>query len=484
MDEKSMQKPDTPQTRETIPLSWRDWAGPLAALVMAALWFSVFGLGHLAGYNYMPGVSVTVLVAVHFAAVLLFRRRGGPLDRAGLGLMAAALVLAVCVGLYAAWLTALVNYVLIFFVSAAATFRLSGHSRLAWDDDRAFFETLSLAFRALTRYPGRVFTAAGLAFKKPDRRGGGLWLGVLIAVPLLALVLALLASADEVFGGLFAGLRRELARLDPALSLYRAARALTLAVFLASALFFLGREPEARPERSREAKEPNALPFLAGVFLLDGVYLVFVVIQIAYLFGGAESAAMAGGWAQYARSGFLQRVCVTAINLLFCLISSGGGRLRARGGRALLWGDALLLAASAVILASAAWRMGLYIRAFGLSLLRLITLWVMLFIAVLLVTAAVRLLRPGTRFGRVFIGFGLTAWCLFCLANPAALAARWNVRAYSEGRLAELDTAYLEELYPDARAARGALDADRQAEWPDWSHPAPSWAEWHVSFLF
>ena len=128
--------------------------------------------------------------------------------------------------------------------------------------------------------------------------------------------------------------------------------------------------------------------------------------------------------------------------------------------------------------------MGLYVRAFGLSLLRLITLWVMLFIAVLLVTAAVRLLRPGTRFGRVFIGFGLTAWCLFCLANPAALAARWNVRAYSEGRLAELDTAYLEELYPDARAARGALDADRQAEWPDGSHPAPSWAEWHVSFLF
>ena len=227
MDEKTIQNPDTPQTRETLPLSWRDWAGPLAALVMAALWFSVFGLGHLAGYNYMPGVSVTVLVAVHFAAVLLFRRRGRPLDRAGLGLMAAALVLAVCVGLYAAWLTALVNYGLIFFVSAAATFRLSGHSRLAWDDDRAFFETLSLTFRALTRYPGRVFTAAGLAFRKPDRRGGGLWLGVLIAVPLLALVLALLASADEVFGGLFAGLRRELARLDPALSLYRAARTLT-----------------------------------------------------------------------------------------------------------------------------------------------------------------------------------------------------------------------------------------------------------------
>lgn len=475
MDEKALSE----NTRATTPLGWRDIAAPLAALVLAALWFSVFGFDRLLNYNYMPGVGVTVLVFLHFAAVLLLRRHDAPLDRAGLWLMAAALTLAVCVGLYAAWLTALINYALLFCVSAAATFRLSGHSRLAWDSGRAICETASLTVRALTRYLGRVFKAIGLAARQRGGHGGGLWLGVLLAVPLLALVLVLLSSADAVFGGLFAGLFDALEGLD--LSLWHILRVLLLALFLSSALFFLGQAPEDRPAHERAAKAPNALPFLAAVFLLDGVYLVFIVIQIAYLFGGAESAAMAGGWAEYARSGFFQLVAVTVIDLLLCLISSGGGRLSAKGGRALFWGDVLLLAASAVILASAAWRMGLYIKAFGLSLLRLVTLWVMLFIAVLLVTAAARLLRPATRFGRVFIGLGLAAWCLFCLANPAGLVAEWNVRAYESGRLPELDVAYLEELYPDARIARDAADADA---WPTWSHPAPSLAEWHLSFLF
>ncbi len=475
MDEKVLPE----NGRETPPPGWRDIAAPLAALVLAALWFSVFGLDRLLTYNYMPGVGVTAIVFLHFAAVLLLRRHDAPPDRAGLWLMAAALTLAVCVGLYAAWLTALINCALLFCVSAAATFRLSGHSRLPWDSGRAICETASLTARALTRYLGRVFKAIGLAAGRRDGQGGGLLLGILLAVPLLALVLVLLSSADAVFGGLFAGLFDAVKRLD--FSLWHILRVLLLALFLSSALFFLGQAPEARPTHERTAKAPNALPFLVAVLLLDGVYLVFIVIQIAYLFGGAESAAMAGGWAEYARSGFFQLVAVAAINLLLCLISSGGGRLSAKGGRALFRGDALLLAASAVILASAAWRMGLYIRAFGLSLLRLMTLWVMLFIAVLLVTAAVRLLRPSTRFGRVFIGFGLAAWCLFCLADPAGLVAGWNVRAYESGRLSELDSAYLEELYPDARAARDDTDADA---WPVWSHPAPSLAEWHISFLF
>ncbi len=475
MDEKALPE----STRETPPLGWRDLAAPLTALVMAVLWFSVFGFDRLLAYNYAPGVGVTAIVFVHFAAVLLLRRHDAPLDHAGLWLMAAALTLAVCVGLYAAWLTALINYALIFCVSAAATFRLAGHSRLAWDSGHAVCETAALTARALTRYLGRVFKAIRLARRKQGTQGSGFWLGVLLDIPLLLVVLVLLSSADAVFGGLFAGLLGSLERFG--VSPWRILRVLLLALFLSSALFFLGQAPEARPERTRTEKAPNALPFLSAVFLLDGVYLVFIVIQIAYLFGGAESATMAGGWAQYARSGFFQLVAVTAINLLLCLISSGGGRLSAKGGRALFGGNALLLAASAVILASAAWRMGLYIRAFGLSLLRLTTLWIMLFIAVLLVTAAVRLLRPSTRFGRVFIGFGLAAWCLFCLVNPAGLVAAWNVHAYESGRLHELDVAYLEALYPDTRIVRSAADAEL---WSAWSHPAPSLAEWHVSFLF
>ncbi len=470
--------PLPPMSAEKPPLSWRDWAGPLAALGLAALWFSVFSLEKLILGRYAPGLGATAYVFAHFAAVFVFRRRKAPPDRAGLWLMAAALVLAICMALYSAWPIVLINCFVILCVSAAATFRLSGHSELAWDDARSIGETIRLTWRALTSRLGRVFEAIGLAAKRRNKTHG-FWLGLLCALPLLAVVVALLSSADAVFGGLFDSLFRSLAQFDLATAIRCILRTVALALFLASALAFLGQEYPAAASTAREAKEPNALPYLAGAFMLDGVYLLFVVIQIAYLFGGAESAAMAGGWAKYARSGFFQLVCVAAVNLLFCLLSSGGGRLTAKGGHILRCADTLMLALSCVILASAAWRMALYIRAFGLSLLRLMTLWAMVFIAVLLVAALVRLWRETARFFRVFVGFGLAAWCLFCLCNPAGLVAQYNLSAHASGTLEELDLPYLEQFYPDTKRVLAAYGYEMQFD-----QPAPTWSEWRLGFVF
>lgn len=465
-----------PIQSEKPPLSWRDWAGPLAALGLAALWFSVFGLESLILGRYAPGLGATVYVFAHFAAVFVFRWRGTQLDRAGLWLMAAALTIAVSMSLYAAWPVMLANCFVLLPVSAAASFRLSGHSAFVWDDARSIGETIHLTWSALTSRLGRVFEAIGLATKQRDK-AHGFWLGLLLALPLLAVVVALLSSADAVFGGLFDSLFRALERLNLATAIRHIIRTVALALFLASALAYLGQKRPAAASTARVAKPPNALPYLAGAFLLDGVYLLFVVIQIAYLFGGSESAAMAGGWAEYARSGFFQLVCVAAVNLLFCLLGSGGGRLTAKGGHILRCADTLMLALSCVILASAAWRMALYIRAFGLSLLRLMTLWAMVFIAVLLVTALVRLWRTETRFFRIFLGFGLAAWCLFCLCNPAGLVARYNLAMPSENQ--PTDIAYLERFYPDTKRALAAYGYEMQFD-----QPAPTWSEWRLGFVF
>lgn len=467
-------------TQEKPPLSWRDWAIPLSAVALAALWYAVFGLDALVTANYAPGLGVTATVFAHFAAVFVFRRHDAPPERAGLWLMAAALVLAVCMALYSAWPIVLINCFVILCVSAAATFRLAGHCRQPWDSLAGVGETINLTFRALTKQLTRIFEAIGLAFRRREHRLTGLWLGLLFAIPLLALVIALLSAADEVFGELFRIAFRSLAVLDLGTAARHGARTLFLALFLASGFHFLARPTEEKSTAEYTERKRDALPFLAAAILLDAVYILFIIIQIAYLFGGAQSAAMAGGWAEYARSGFFELVGVTVINLLFCLISSGSGRTGTRGGKLLFWADMLLLAANSVILVSAVWRMGLYIRAFGLSLLRLMTLWAMLFIAVLTVAAAVRLTKPRFRFGRVFIGFGLAAWCLFCLCNPAGLVARYNIRAYTSGHLADLDLPYLEQFYPDTQ---NALERYLERDLSD-GHSAPSWSEWRLGFLF
>ena len=166
---------------------------------------------------------------------------------------------------------------------------------------------------------------------------------------------------------------------------------------------------------------------------------------------------MAGGWAEYARSGFFQLVAVAAIDLGLVLLGTDAGRFASRGGKLLRAAFGLLLALTAVILFSAFWRMRLYIGAFGMSLLRLMTLWAMAVIAVGILTAGWKLARPGAGFFRAAGGFALASWCLLCLAGPCGMVARYNVNGYVSGQLRELDTVYLRQLGPDALPALSPL---------------------------
>ena len=72
-------------------------------------------------------------------------------------------------------------------------------------------------------------------------------------------------------------------------------------------------------------------PWIFSGTLLNALvlYALFAAVQFEYLFGGAEAAAMEGGWAEYARSGFMQLVIVAAVNLaalLFCAVRAGHSR--------------------------------------------------------------------------------------------------------------------------------------------------------------
>ena len=126
-----------------------------------------------------------------------------------------------------------------------------------------------------------------------------------------------------------------------------------------------------------------------------------------------------------------------------------------------------MLLLTAVILLSALRRMGLYIAAYGLSVLRLMTLWAMLCIAAGLLAAGWKLLRPAFRFWPAFFAFGLSTWFLLCLMNPAGQIASYNVDAYLDGRLPEADVGYLEVLSPDAAPALRRLEAASKEHAPE-----------------
>lgn len=479
---------------DPTPLSWRDWAAPLMALGLGWLYMSVFSLDTIIDGRYGPGVGVTAFVFAFFAAVLIILGKKARWKAPGLLLMAAALALAVSCGMHAYLGLTILNCFILLAVSAAATFQLSGHSTHSWRDAKLVPETIVLSFRALCSRLGRPFQALRLLKKDKNTGLGAVLLGLLIAVPVLAVVLPLLISADAVFENLFDVLAQNLSELSLGNSLWELCRILVLALFVCSGLHFISSPTPEPANEAKQARSPSALPFLAVTLLLDLVYLLFVAIQFTHLFGGREAAAMAGGWAEYARTGFFQLVAVALINLCVCLLPAGEACFASRGGRVLRMADGVMIALSFVILLSAWWRMHLYIQAFGLSILRLLTLWGMIVIAVLLLAAAYKLFRPKFRFFQVLLTFTLSTWCLFSLLGPARMVADYNVKSYLEGRLESVDVSYLntpdalpalyrlekaEPDYEDLRAKIAEMERQCGTDKTYGNH----WSHWRLSYL-
>ena len=452
------------------PLSWRDGAIPALALGLAWLFWACFDFARVLDFG-LPHLGVTALVCAHFAAVFIVLGRRARLSPGAVVCMAAALLPALACALWDEPIFTALNCLVILLAAAMATFALAG--RTDCGRPRAIFDTATLSILALCSRLGRPFRALGQLGKRADRKKlGYAAASVLLALPVAAVVLWLLTSADAVFSGLFARLRPDF----PASRILRPLRILATALFLASALWFIREEPA--PKAAEKPHGPRrAVLFLGMTAALDIVYIIFCYIQIKYLFGGAVEASMAGGWAEYARSGFFQLVAVTAINLTLCLAGTDAGRFASHGGKLLRELYALLLALTAVILASAFRRMCLYIDAYGLSVLRLLTLWAMAVIAFGILMAGWKLCRPGASFFRAAGVFALGLWCVMALAGPGRLIADYNADRYLSGKLAEVDTDYLRGLGTDALPALRAL-----GEEPDPPAMDRPWAQMSASY--
>lgn len=344
-------------------------------------------------------------------------------------------------------------------------FQVSGAAKKPWTAPAMLWERFRLLLDALFGRLGAI-GAAFRGFTGPAaQRGLTVGIGVLVTVPLLLIAAVLLSQADMLFDKLTAGLLDFVwTHLDTAL--VRVFLGLLCAPFLFSLLYALG-----RPKPLAEGK-PVVLPKLDGAVAvmalggLDGLYLFFVAVQARALFGGeAYLAEMGISYADYARSGFFQLVFVALLNLgvVLALLQLTGRT--GRSWRAARFLSTLLVVLSGVILLSAAWRMTLYVLAYGLSFKRTLTYWGMVMIALLLAAACVKVWREQFGFFRFAAVAVLAGWLVLNYANVDRIVASYNVDAYLSGQLAQVDLLYLTKLsYEALPVMEEKLDGDTVIE--------------------
>jgi hypothetical protein len=312
-------------------------------------------------------------------------------------------------------------------------------------------------------------------------------LGVLLAAPLLVVFGALFASADSVFANVLQNMFSvDLDAVGQHTAMIGVWGALTAGYLRWG---FIGQ----RAAPAAETSTAGALgigPVGTALGLLNLMFLLFVVVQLRYFFGGASIIEETTGltYAEYARQGFFQ---LTAASALVLPVMMGADHMVRHETPANLTTfrrlAGLLLVLLAVVMASALQRMRLYVGAFGLSEDRLYATGFMVLLLGVFAWfgwTVLRGLREKFAFGALIQGFAVLAG--LHVLNPDAFIVRTNLHRDAVERPFDVEYALTlgADAVPPLLEAFSSFDAAGQCAvatklLEDWS-PSPTGADWRT----
>ncbi len=290
--------------------------------------------------------------------------------------------------------------------------------------------------------------------------------GVLIAIPVVVIFAALLASADLVFAQRVQDFVKLFRLGNLPQYIFRCIYILVGAYALAG--IFLHAALKSQDEKlvgMDKPLVPQFLGFTEAAVVLGAVvvlFALFAVVQFQYFFGGQTNVGVQGyTFSEYARRGFGELVAAAFFSLLLFLSLSAVVKRQNQAQRRVFSGLGLgMVALVGVMLYSAFQRLVLYEAAYGFSRLRAYTHVFMIWLAVLLaVVVVLDILRKERLFALAAllasIGFAAT----LTLLNVDGFIVRQNVARAVAGE--SLDVAYLASLSPDSVPALVAAYQDQ-----------------------
>jgi hypothetical protein len=287
--------------------------------------------------------------------------------------------------------------------------------------------------------------------------------GIVIALPIIAIFTSLLSSADPIFARRFEDLFALFNIENLPEYIFRLVYILIFAYALAGIYLHAAQSAD---EKISEDK-PVISPFLgfteAGIVLgsLVILFVIFVVIQFQYFFGGQVNITIEGyTFSEYARKGFGELVTVAFFSLLLILGLGVITRRDSESQRRIFSSLSVgIVGLVLVMLVSAFQRLVLYEQAYGFSRLRTYTHVFMIWLGILLVVVVLlELLRRERGVGLAMVLASLGFVISLNVLNVDAFIVKQNVQreirstadpAFAQGR-EDLDVQYFLDLSEDA----------------------------------
>lgn len=428
----------------------------IGSIVLAVIFNMLF-------YEKDLGVSYPIFVLVFYGVVISTLR--GNIERKinfGILLTIPIIMLSLTYLFFSNGIFMFFNFLIIPALIFIQTLLITNNNNYKWFDARIVFDLLNAIFVRTLAHIFKPFNLVSEIIKRKQSSSkvsvlSKVVIGLLISVPLLAVVILLLSEADEVFGHWIGNISDIFVDLNIGDFIMQLIIGVIIGIISFSYLWSIYNKKDKDigkvDEGSLQIKKIwDPIIIMTLLISVNIIYVVFTGIQFTYLFGSISSLLPEGvNYAEYARRGFFELVAVTVINV--SILTSIINLTKIENvimGKVFKVLNSLLIVCTMVMLLSAHFRMLLYEQEYGYTYLRVFTHAFMIFIFVILITTLIKVWRENFSLLKSYIVVALIAYLSINYFNVDAFIANNNIRRFEADNYKIIDTNYLGRLSDDA----------------------------------
>ncbi|MCT4507298.1 MAG: DUF4173 domain-containing protein [Tepidibacter sp.] len=289
--------------------------------------------------------------------------------------------------------------------------------------------------------------------KTKDDNIKNILLGVIISIPLLAIIVALLASADMMFDhyirnikDLYEFILRKINFGDIIWDV------ILITIF---SMYFFGYIWSLKYEYKdskidKDYKVINPIMVLTILFVLCCTYLLFSIIQTSYLYGGNKHVLPSGfSYSKYARKGFFELLTVALINFSILGFSMKSVKITSdKINKTLNIFYTILLVFTGNMLFSSNYKLTIYEKVLGFTRLRIYVHIFLFTLSIILIYGLIKIWQKKFDVFKFSIVSIMVIYMVVNCVNLDKIIVNKNIKRYNE--TGKLDKGYILDLSYDA----------------------------------
>lgn len=453
--------------KKTVQLSWLDIVAFFVVLVLTAVLIKSFTLDFLEkplhitlSYLGFFIVATTYIVTKrkHFNSQAIFP--------ALLALLTAASFI-----IHGAEQHFLVSFLMLIYLSGSYCVKLTNTATASWGSYFYLLDVFKSEFALPLKNLFLPFCSLKTLKKETENKDkkfsgkcSGVFIGILFAIPALAVILPILLRSDAAFESLTSGILHKLSEFfsdifadaaDPYYVLFLWLPTIIVAPYIYSVMFCFRHSIKSNKEsntgsifcRIRFVPVNVFAGFLGAICL---VYVVYLFSQSAYFFS-AFTGKLPNGLeitvTDYARRGFFEMVIIAFIN--FALIGITvllSKRSDSKLHKVIKGLDFFLCMFTVILVLTSISKIFLYISEMGLTHKRIYVFVIDVILIVCFSAVIIRLFKEHFPYMKVILGFTCCAVTLVSLVGVDGAIAKYNTEMYLNGQHKTVDISSLESL--------------------------------------